>query len=179
MLVEDEGDLVATLAEFLEAHGHELDFAYDGRMGLALVLENTYDVVVLDLTLPRLDGLEVCRVAKAQLSEPPPVLMLTARDALADRLDGFTAGADDYLVKPFALEELEARIRALARRANRQTEKLRWGALELSTRERRVGFGGRHVRVTPTGFRMLELLMRRAPALVSRSEMARELWGST
>ena len=178
LLAEDEPDLAASVGEYLEARGHEIDFAIDGRMALNLVEANSYDVLILDLTLPRLDGLEVCRQLKVQ-AEPPLVLMLTARSSLEERLEGFEAGADDYLPKPFALAELDARLQALGRRGRVSGQvELTFANLRVCAASRRVRWGETLVRVTPTGFRILECLTLKAPALVSRLELAEELWGS-
>ena len=120
LLIEDSAALRANLTEQLEHAGHEVDVALDGRSGLLLALAGDYDVLVLDIGLPRLDGLELCRQLRAQRGAGPLVLMLTARDTLEDKLDGFAAGADDYLVKPFEGAELLVRLEALARRSSRK-----------------------------------------------------------
>jgi len=178
-LVEDEPDLAASVGEYLETQGHEVDFAIDGRMAVALARANDYDVLVLDLTLQRLDGLEVCRQLKSESADPPLVLMLTARGSLEERLEGFEAGADDYLAKPFALEELAARLRALGRRGQAPGRgELTFADLRVCATSRRVLWCDQPVRVTPTGFRILEYLTLKAPALVSRLELTEELWGA-
>ena len=115
LVIEDNPDLVANVADFLEDRGHTLDIAYNGYAGLGFALENDYDALILDLMLPGIDGFEVCARLRAA-GRALPVLMLTARDGLEDKLEGFASGADDYLVKPFALQELEARLLAIARR---------------------------------------------------------------
>ncbi len=179
LLVEDESDLASTLVDFLEGRGFDVDYAVDGRMALQLAEQQTYDALVLDLTLPRVDGLEVCAQLQADDPSPPAVLMLTARDTLEDRLEGFAAGADDYLVKPFALEELEARLRALLRRRSGPApdQRLEVGSLVLCPAARTASYDGTPVVVTPTGRVILEALARSAPALVSRRELIEELWG--
>ncbi|MEY3162078.1 MAG: hypothetical protein RIT25_2069, partial [Planctomycetota bacterium] len=119
LLIEDNAALRANVTEQLEHAGHEVDVAVDGRSGLLLALAGNHDVLVLDLGLPRLDGLELCRRLRAQRGTGPLVLMLTARDTLDDKIEGFAAGADDYLVKPFEAAELLVRLQALARRSTR------------------------------------------------------------
>ena len=117
LIIEDNADIAANLAGYLGPLGHSLDFAENGYGGLALIAQNEYDVVVLDLGLPGLDGLALCRKIRTELGKATPVLMLTARDTVEDKIAGFESGTDDYLVKPFSLAELEARLKALARRA--------------------------------------------------------------
>jgi DNA-binding response OmpR family regulator len=181
LLIEDNPDLVANVADFLEARGHSLDIAYNGFAGLGFALENDYDALILDLMLPGIDGFEVCTRLRAG-GRTLPILMLTARDALNDKLAGFASGADDYLVKPFALRELEARLLALARRAQTGTpgqtsERLRVADLELDLATRRLTRGGRPLELPPIPMRLLETLMRRAPSLVTRDELQRAIWG--
>ena len=116
LLVEDHQDIAEMIFAYLEKRGFELDYAADGEVGLNLARENEYDAIILDLMLPRRDGLSVCKSLREEGHSDTPVLMLTARDTLEDKISGFNSGADDYLVKPFEIEELEARIRALVRR---------------------------------------------------------------
>ena len=123
LLVEDNRSLSEMVGEYLESRGFGVDYAGDGVDGLRLATENSYDVVVLDLMLPRMDGIEVCRRLRNESKKSTPVLMLTARDTLADKVTGLDAGADDYLVKPFAIQELEARVRALIRSEERRVGK--------------------------------------------------------
>jgi DNA-binding response OmpR family regulator len=133
LIVEDHPDILANLYGFLEPKGHVLDSARNGYAGLALASENEYDVIVLDIGLPGLNGLELCPKAAQRLSNHTPVLMLTARDSLADKVAGFDSGADDYLVKPFSLVELDVRLKALVRRSEGKqrgpSSKLRFGEL--------------------------------------------------
>ena len=116
LVVEDNRDIAANLGDYLEERGHTVDYAADGVTGLHLAVVNNFDAIVLDLNLPGMDGLEVCRKLRAEGRKQTPVLMLTARDSLDSKLSGFDSGADDYLVKPFALQEVEARLVVLARR---------------------------------------------------------------
>jgi DNA-binding response OmpR family regulator len=179
LIVEDNPDLVANLVEFLEEHGHSVDIAYNGYTALGFALENDYDAVVLDLMLPGIDGLEVCAKLRAA-DRQPPILMLTARDSLEDKLDGFASGADDYLVKPFALLELEARLQALVRRNQRSGgRRLQVGDLILDTATWRATRAGQPLELPPIPLKLLHLLMERAPQLVSRAELERCIWGDS
>jgi len=179
LLVEDNRSLSEMVGEYLESKGFGVDFARDGVDGLRLASENSYDVVVLDLMLPRMDGVEVCRKLRSESKKSTPVLMLTARDTLADKVTGLDAGADDYLVKPFAIQELEARVRALIRRDRRQVsaEVLRVGDLVLDTASLRATRGGSELNLSPIGLRLLTILMRESPRVVTRRDIEREIWG--
>jgi len=181
LVIEDNPDLVANVADFLEGRGHTLDIAYNGYAGLGFALENDYDAMILDLMLPGIDGFEVCARLRSA-GRALPVLMLTARDGLEDKLEGFASGADDYLVKPFALQELEARLVAIARRSGsghpgRTAERLRVADLEMDLATRRVTRAGQLVDLPPIPMKFLEVLMRRSPQLVSRAELERAAWG--
>jgi DNA-binding response OmpR family regulator len=180
LVIEDNPDLVANVADFLEGRGHTLDIAYNGYAGLGFALENEYDALILDLMLPGIDGFEVCARLRAA-GRALPVLMLTARDGLEDKLEGFASGADDYLVKPFALQELEARLLAIARRGGSAplgpAERLRVADLELDLATRRLTRAGQVLDLPPIPMKLLELLMRRSPQLVSRAELERAAWG--
>ncbi len=177
LVVEDHAPLARNLAEGLERHGHSADFASDGVHGLALALEHGYELVILDLGLPGMDGLEVCRRLRAQSPRRVPVLMLTARDALNDKLEGFGSGADDYLVKPFAFEELLARCQVLARRHTlHQDHVLQVGSVRIDRRAQAVQREGREVRLNPAGYRILLALAEAHPRVLTRSELTRTLW---
>jgi DNA-binding response OmpR family regulator len=177
LVVEDHAPLARNLAEGLAAHGHSADFASDGAHGLALALEHHVDLVILDLGLPIMDGLEVCRRLRAQSPRRVPVLMLTARDALHDKLDGFDSGADDYLVKPFAFEELLARCQVLARRHTlHQDHVLQLGGLRIDRQQQAVQRAGQPLALSQTGYRILLALAEAHPRVVTRSELTRSLW---
>jgi len=176
LLVEDDLDLAATLVDYLELEGIRCDHAGNGVAGLNLAQANAFDVLLLDLNLPRLDGLSLCGRLRAEGNDTP-MLMLTARDRLEDKLEGFRAGADDYLVKPFALEELVARIRVLAQRRSGQVRRLVCGDLEMDLGSRRVTRGGQPVRLTPTGWSLLEALLRASPNVLSRQALMEAVWG--
>jgi len=179
LLVEDNRPISEMVGEYLERRGFGVDYAADGLDGLRLATENSYDVIILDLMLPRLDGLEVCRRLRNESKRATPVLMLTARDTLTDKVSGLDAGADDYLVKPFAIQELEARVRALIRRDRRQVsaEVLKVADLVLDTASLRVTRAGRELQLSPIGLRLLTILMRESPRVVTRRDIEREIWG--
>jgi DNA-binding response OmpR family regulator len=181
LLVEDNRQIAEMVGEFLERGGYSVDYAADGVSGLHLAVSNSYDVIVLDLMLPGLDGLEVCRKLRKEAKKSTPVLMLTARDTLEDKLVGLEAGADDYLVKPFEVRELEARLRALIRRDRRQvsTEVLTVGDMTLDTATLRLTRAGEELVVSPIGLKLLAILMRESPRVVSRRDIEREIWGDT
>ena len=157
LLVEDNRGISEMVGEFLERRGYGLDYASDGITGLHMAVTNSYDVIVLDLMLPGMDGLELCRKLRNEAKHRTPVLMLTARDTLEDKLVGLDAGADDYLVKPFEIRELEARMRSLIRRDRRQvsTEVLKVGDLVLDTATLRVTRGGKDLPLSPIGVKLL------------------------
>ncbi|MFT3805862.1 response regulator transcription factor [Arenimonas sp.] len=179
LLVEDNRSLSEMVGEYLESRGFGVDYASDGLDGYRLAVENGYDVIVLDLMLPRLDGLDLCRRLRNEAKKATPVLMLTARDTLSDKVNGLDAGADDYLVKPFAIQELEARVRALIRRERRQVsaEVLKVGDLVLDTASLRATRAGTELQLSPIGLRLLTILMRESPRVVTRRDIEREIWG--
>jgi DNA-binding response OmpR family regulator len=181
LLVEDNRGIAEMIGEFLERRGYSVDYTADGVTGLHLAVSGSFDVVVLDLMLPGMDGLEVCRKLRNEAKKSTPVLMLTARDTLEDKLIGLDAGADDYLVKPFEPRELEARVRALIRRDRRQVsaEVLRVGDLTLDTATLRLTRNGEELQVSPIGLKLLTILMRESPRVVSRRDIEREIWGDT
>ena len=141
--------------------------------------EKVPDCILLDIMLPGMDGLAVCRALREEHVDPTPILMLTARDTVADRVTGLDCGADDYLVKPFSMKELDARLRALVRRARgRQTRSvLRWEDIELDPAAHSATRSGVPLRLSPTGFVILETLLRAAPAVVPRTELEQAIWG--
>ena len=179
LLIEDHQDIAEMVYAYLERRGYELDYAADGITGLHLAVTNSYDVIVLDLMLPGMDGIVLCRKLRDEAKRDTPLLMLTARDTLGDKVAGLDAGADDYLVKPFEIQELEARIRALVRRRRGKTtpEALQVGDLTLDTGTLTVKRGGRTLNLPPIGLKILTVLMRASPRVVSRREIEREVWG--
>ncbi len=180
LVIEDNPDLVANLYDYLEGKGHSVDAANEAHTGLQFALENHYDALVLDLMLPGMDGLEVCAKLREEGRELP-VLMLTARDALNDKLEGFANGADDYMVKPFALQELEVRLNALVRRARGETTRrtLTVGDLSFDQDTLNVLRSGKKIVLPPIPLKILGLLMRQSPRVMTRQEIEREIWGDT
>ncbi len=179
LVVEDNRNLVANLFEYFEARGHTLDAAPDGPTGLHLAIAHPYDAVVLDWMLPRMDGPEVLRRLRHDAGSDVPVLMLTARDELPDKIAGFRAGADDYLTKPFALPELEVRLEALVSRANggRRNRVLQVGDLRYDPLTLEATRAGRSLHLYPACRRLLEVLMQASPAAVTRERLEHALWG--
>ncbi|MBY0241022.1 MAG: response regulator transcription factor [Burkholderiaceae bacterium] len=180
LIIEDNPDIVANLYAFLEPRGYTLDSAPNGYTGLGLATQHQYDAVVLDVMLPGLNGVELCQKLRNELHLSTPVIMLTARDTLSDKAAGFDAGADDYLVKPFSLQELEMRLKALVRRARgagQGTTILRVGDLVFDTSTYTATRAGKPLVLTRTGFVLLRCLMREAPRLVSRDTLEHAVWG--
>ena len=179
LIIEDDATIAANLYDFLEARGHSIDAAADGITGLHLATSREFDAIVLDVGLPALDGIALARKLRSEAHVGTPILMLTARDTLDDKLAGFAGGADDYLVKPFALKEVEARLIALYKRSSgRATDRpLTAGALALDPRTMSVRYAGNEVRLPPKCLRILELLMREPGRVVSRDEIERLVWG--
>ena len=180
LIVEDHPDILANLYGFLEPKGHVLDSARNGYAGLALASENDYDVIVLDIGLPGLNGIELCQKLRGDLAILTPVLMLTARDSLSDKVAGFDSGADDYLVKPFSLVELDIRLKALVRRSEGMqavSHKLRFGDLEFDPDTQEATRQGVRIALTKTGYTLLRALMSAAPRIVPRETLEHALWG--
>lgn len=178
LVIEDNADIAANLGDFLEDRGHAVDFAADGVTGLHLAVVNDFDAIVLDLNLPGMDGLEVCRKLRNEARKQTPVLMLTARDALDNKLDGFEAGADDYLIKPFALQEVDVRLAALGRRGKGpQARVLNVGELEYNLDTLEVRREGKLLQLNPTALKILQALMEASPAVVARQDLETRVWG--
>jgi DNA-binding response OmpR family regulator len=181
LIIEDNQDLSAELADFFEVQGDSIDTATDGVTGLHLAVVNDYDAIVLDLALPGMDGVELCRRLRNDADIWIPVLMLTARDTLDDRIKGFEQGADDYLVKPFSLQELKLRLTALTRRTTgiHQSVALRIADLTLDPQTREISRAGKRIELTAIEFQILELLMRQSPRVVTRQNLEYKIWGDT
>jgi DNA-binding response OmpR family regulator len=178
LIVEDERKMAALLRRVLTEERHSVDLAYDGSTGLDLALSDTYDIMILDLMLPGLDGIELCRQVRAERITTP-ILMLTARKAIEDRVNGLRTGADDYLVKPFAMEELLARVDALLRRRERAFEKtteLRVGDLALNLVRHEARRGERIIELTSKEFALLEFLMRHPRQVLTRTQIIDHVW---
>ncbi len=178
LLVEDNADLASNIIEYLEALGHRLHYAADGEAGLREALVNRVDIILLDLALPNRDGLSVCGEIRRRADRRVPILMLTARDALDDKLAGFAHGADDYLVKPFSLAELAARVEALAHRPQLgQLHRLSIGPLTIDRQARVATRNGHQLRLTPLLWKLLLLLAEAWPNYLSRDDATTRLWG--
>ncbi|MBK6637016.1 MAG: response regulator transcription factor [Rhodocyclaceae bacterium] len=178
LVIEDNREILANVADYLTGQGHLVDCAENGPGGLHLALTEAYDLIVLDIGLPGMDGYAVC-TRRRDAGCSIPIIMLTARDALDDRLHGLKSGADDYLVKPFALAELAARIEAVLRRSGGHARQLRVGDLVLDADSLRVERAGQSLKLNPTCLKILELLMRKSPATVRREALEEALWGDS
>jgi two-component system response regulator MprA len=176
LVVDDDDRLRRALRRVLTSHGFDVEVAADGTEALAHVRTRAFDLVVLDVMMPGDDGIDVCERLRAA-GEPLPVLMLTARDSVRDRVTGLEAGADDYLVKPFANEELVARIRALLRRAGAGGDTLSFVDLELDVRTRDARRGDREIVLSPIEFNLLEFLLRHPRQVLERSLIYERVWG--
>lgn len=181
LIIEDNRDLAANLLDFLAERGHAADVAGDGLTGLHLATVNNYDAIILDRMLPGLDGITLCRKLRDEARKTTPVLIATARDALDDKIVGLESGADDYVVKPFALREIEARLKALARRAQNQgmQPRLQVGDLVFDTDTIKITRGERAIQLPPIALKLLETLMRHSPRVLNRSELEHAVWGDT
>ena len=175
LLVEDNVSLAQTVIAYFDLEGIDCDYASNGSQGLELALLNDYQVILLDINLPRINGLEVCEMIRKQ-GVDIPVMMLTARDSLEDKLAGFDAGTDDYLVKPFELSELVARVKALFNRRSLHSMKLEVGPLVMDLSLKTICREGQKLKLTPTCWKLLEILMRESPNLVSRDKMQNTIW---
>jgi DNA-binding response OmpR family regulator len=178
LVVEDEHRLAQVVRRVLEEEGHTVDLAHDGEEGLAVATDGSHDVIVLDVLLPAMDGFEVCRALRRDRVDTP-ILLLTALDSVDDRVRGLDAGADDYLPKPFAFQELLARLRALGRRKvqAREPTALEVDELRLDLRRRRAERNGRTIDLSPREFSLLEFLMRNEGRVVTRTQMLDHVWG--
>ena len=179
LLIEDHRDIATMVYEYLERRGYTVDYAGDGVTGLHLAVTNEYDAIILDLMLPGIEGMDVLQKIRMEAKQSAPILILSARDTLADKLAGLDKGADDYLVKPFEIRELEARIKALVRRQKGlvNPEILRIADLRYDTGAMQVRRGDTALKLTPTGLKILGILMRASPRVVSRREIERDVWG--
>ncbi|MES2663793.1 MAG: response regulator transcription factor [Pseudomonadota bacterium] len=179
LLVEDNAQLAETIGEYLEMSGLRLDFARDGLSALHLIATQVYDAIILDLGLPGADGYQVCQRLRQDANKDTPVLILSARDSIDDKLEGFRVGADDYMVKPVNLKELEARVLAhLRRRRGEVVEQIfKVGDLTLDISTHQVKRAEKAITLSPTCLKILKILMRESPAVVSRQAIENELWG--
>ena len=176
LIVDDEPGVRSALERALALERHDVQLAEDGQQALDLLATNAVDAIVLDVAMPRVDGLEVCRRLRAA-GDRTPVLMLTARDAIDDRVDGLDAGADDYLVKPFALRELLARLRALLRRLEPDGPTLSFADLRLDRSAHEVHRGNRLIELSRTEFTLLELFLEHPRQVLTRATLFERVWG--
>ncbi|HET6586747.1 MAG TPA: response regulator transcription factor [Oleiagrimonas sp.] len=178
LVIEDNNDLATNIGDYLEDRGHVADFAGDGVTGLHLAVVHDFDVIVLDLTLPGMDGLEVARKLRQEARKQTPILMLTARDALEQKITGFESGADDYMTKPFALQELGVRLEVLARRGKGpQSRVLKVADLTYNLDTLTVMRGGKSIQLNPIGLKLLQALMDASPSVVTRQDLEQKVWG--
>ena len=179
LLVEDNHEIAEMLVDHLEHGGYEVDYAADGVTGLHLAVTGGFDAIILDLMMPGMDALDVCRKYRQEAGGDTPILMLTGRDTLEDKVAGLDAGADDYLVKPFEFPELDARMRAMLRRAGGDVAAtiLKVGDLEFDTGSLRVRRAGQYITLTPIGMKLLIALMKASPRVLDRRALEREAWG--
>jgi DNA-binding response OmpR family regulator len=178
LIIEDNRDIAENIADYLEPLGHELDFAADGITGLHLAVTRRFDVIVLDLNLPGIDGITLCRKLRSDARVMTPVLMLTARDQLDDKLEGFRAGTDDYLVKPFSVKELDVRLQALAKRTRGSSSQLlQVGELAYNPDTLQTSRAGQAIELNPIQRKLLEFLLLNSHRVVTREELEHLIWG--
>ncbi|WP_074549177.1 response regulator transcription factor [Dyella sp. AtDHG13] len=179
IMIDDDEVLARAAGDYLEIQQYSVDYAYDGITGFHLAGSNEYDAIILDGSMPGMDGIEVCRRLRRENKSSAPILMLTARSDLDEKVKAFDAGADDYLCKPFDLRELNGRLKALIRRARQRVSQnvLRVADLEFDTGTLIVRRAGQSITLTPVALRILEVLMRESPKLVTRQRIEHEVWG--
>ncbi|WP_299773430.1 response regulator transcription factor [uncultured Pseudoteredinibacter sp.] len=178
LVIEDNQAIAGQLIDFLTGKGFIVDYAHNGRVGLQLLRDNQFDVIILDLMLPDMDGLDICETVRAEVDANVPILMLTARDSLDDKIRGFDSGTDDYLTKPFELEEVAMRCKALAkRRSANQSESISIGGLLVDSKKKLVSRDGQSINLSVTDFAILLELAKAFPSAVSRNELTRKIWG--
>ncbi len=175
LFAEDERDLAELIIDYLETENIDCDYAFDGENAMNLLSENQYDVIVLDVNMPRSDGFSVCKKLK-QSGNDTPVIFLTARDALDDKLTGFELGADDYLTKPFEVAELVARIKVLANRKVKKNKDFQLDTLVIKYGQRQIFRAGRALELTPGQWQLMTILARHSPNVVSRINLENEIW---
>lgn len=178
LVVEDSKEILTNILDYLGLQGHELDCAEDGLTALHLLSTQFYDLVILDVMLPGVDGYKICQKMRQELKLNTPVIMLTARDTLDDRLEGFRMGVDDYVVKPFALSELAARIDALLRRSQAKSQDiLQVEDLKFDRSLIEVSRNGQSIKLSRASLKLLETLMLHSPGVVRRTDLEQALWG--
>ena len=180
LLVEDHRLLAETIMDYLATESIEVDYAANGLQGLEMARSQPFDAIILDVNLPGIDGFTICEQLRQTYKIDTPILMLTARDQLEDRIKGFENGADDYLIKPFENQELVMRLKALVKRDRGEvtTKLLTVGSLKLDTGKMQIWRNDQLIEVSPTSFKILSILARSYPEVVTREEIEQELWGS-
>lgn len=177
LIIEDCQDIATSIYDYLENLGHTIDMVGDGVTGLHLAVTKDYEIVILDLSLPGIDGLDLCRRIRRDAQKGMPVLMLTSRDSLQNKLDGFHSGADDYMTKPFCLKELAARVKVLSERVKRLPDsQLMVGDLVLDTHTHKVFRAGRQINLNPKQYRIMLYFMQNPHRVIEREELEHMLW---
>lgn len=178
LIAEDNLDIAENIGDFLEINGHQVDFAYDGQMAVSLMQSQTFDVIVMDIMMPKLDGMEATEQIRQLPGGDIPILMLTAKDTLDEKLAGFASGADDYIIKPFDITELYARIQAHSRKAQKNYRHIvNIDGLRLDRKQQTADINGTDLLLNPTTFKILWQLSKAHPALVAKKEIEFMLWG--
>ncbi len=176
LIIEDDVELSAAMADYLELQGMECDFAYNGKSGVLLAEQNEFDVIILDLNLPKLDGFGVCESLR-QFGILTPILMLTSNDTEQDQLTGFQKGIDDYVIKPCPMPIVLARLQALFKRKQPQSDAIKIGDLKLSFKQHKVMRQNEVIKLTPTEWIILSTLVKRYPSVVKRADLEQLIWG--
>lgn len=176
LLVEDDLDLATTIVDYLDIEDIECDHASNGLIGLNLIKTNSYQMIILDINMPKMDGLTLCKLLREEGIDTP-VLFLTARDSLDNKLEGFSAGSDDYLVKPFAMKELVARVSVLAKRKSGEAKRLSLADLTVDLTQRSVVVKDKALKLSPIAYKILTTLIRETPKVVSRDAIMQAVWG--
>lgn len=180
LIAEDNLDIAENIGDFLELNGHQVDYAYDGKMAINLVEGEAFDVIVMDIMMPKLDGLQATQKIRTLANGDVPILMLTAKDTLNEKLEGFDSGADDYIVKPFDISELYARIQAQVRKANKTYHHiLNVGAISLDEKQQTAHINQQPLVLNPTTFKIMWQLTKVYPELVAKADIEHLLWGES
>lgn len=178
LIAEDTVDIAENIGDYLTMSGHQVDFAYDGKMAVDIFHQNRFDIIVMDVMMPKLNGFQATQLIRQHEYGDVPIIMLTAKDQLDDKLSGFDAGADDYLVKPFSMVELEARIQAQVRRSQKSYKHvIEVGHLRLDQKQQTASFANQPIVLNPTTFKIIWLLAKQQPNLVEKTELEFALWG--
>ena len=178
LIAEDTLDIAENIGDFLELSGHQVDYAYDGKMALELLNSQSYDVIIMDIMMPKLDGLQTTKQIRNSLNGDIPIIMLTAKDTLDDKIEGLESGADDYIIKPFAMPELYARLQAQVRKHQKNYHHIiSVNSIELNQKQTTASIDSKPLTLNPTTFKIMWLLSKKYPELVEKSEIEFYLWG--